>query len=104
MDQTVLGVFAIKKEDAGPTDGLEDVGLIIEGVEVLHDLRDVWNAVALLFGLMYSLDLSYPKKLKCTFEVLQKLVMELNATNLSTKAQVLKNKLFKMKGLIKVEH
>ncbi|KAK0148560.1 putative nuclease HARBI1 [Merluccius polli] len=91
MDQTVLGVFAIKKEDAGPTDGLEDVGIIIEGVEVLHDLRDVGNAVALLLGLMYSLDLSYPKKLKCTFEVLQKLVMELNVTNLSTKAQISKS-------------
>ena len=32
MDQTVLGVFAIKKEDAGPTDGLEHVEIIIKKV------------------------------------------------------------------------
>lgn len=94
MEQTVLGIFSIKKEGAEPTDNLEDVGVIIEGVEVLHDLNDVGNALAILFGLMYSLDLSYPKNLKYTFEVLQKLVMELDGNHLSTKAQVLKNKLF----------
>lgn len=94
MDQTVLGIFAIKIEGAEPTDGLADVGMIIEGVEVLHDLDNIANAVAILFGLMYSLDLSYPTNLKYTFEVLQKLVMELDGNKLSTKAQVLKNKLF----------
>uniref|UniRef100_A0A8P4GNK5 Uncharacterized protein n=1 Tax=Dicentrarchus labrax TaxID=13489 RepID=A0A8P4GNK5_DICLA len=94
MDQTVLGIFAIKMEGAESTDGLADVGIIIEGVEVLHDLDNTANAVAILFGLMYSLDLSYPTNLKYTFEVLQKLVMELDGNKLSTKAQVLKNKLF----------
>ncbi|XP_070845586.1 sterile alpha motif domain-containing protein 3 [Chaetodon trifascialis] len=94
IEQTVLGIFTISKEGAEPTDDLEDVGIIIEGVEVLHDLGNVANALAVLFGLMYSLDLSYPANLKYTFEVLQKLVMELDGTNLSTKAQVLKNKLF----------
>ena len=94
MEKTVLGIFAIKKEGAEPTDDLEDVGIIIEGVEVLHDLGNVANALAILFGLMYSLDLSYPTNLRYTFEVLQKLVMELEGNSLSTKAQVLKNKLF----------
>lgn len=55
--------------------------------EVLHDLDNIANAVAILFGLMYSLDLSYPTNLKYTFEVLQKLVMELDGNKLSTKAQ-----------------
>lgn len=94
MDQTVLGIFAIKMEGAEPADGLADVGIIIEGVEVLHNRDNIANAVAILFGLMYSLDLSYPTNLKYTFEVLQKLVMELDGNKLSTKAQVLKNKLF----------
>ncbi|XP_030258227.1 uncharacterized protein LOC115572365 [Sparus aurata] len=78
MDQTVLGIFAIKMEGAEPADGLADVGIITEGLEVLHDLDNIANAVAILFGLMYSLDLSYPTNLKYTFEVLQKLVMELD--------------------------
>lgn len=34
MEQTVLGIFSIKKEVAEPTDDLEDVGVITEGVEV----------------------------------------------------------------------
>ena len=92
MEQTILGVFAVKKEGAEPTDDLDDVGIIIEGVEVLHNLGNIVNAVAILFGLMYSLD--YPTNLKYTFEVLQKLIMELDGKQLSRKAQVLTNKLF----------
>lgn len=94
MDQTILGIFSIKREGAQPTDALEDVGIIIEGVEVFHDLNNIANAVAILFGLMFSLDLSYPSKLKYTFEVLQKVLMGLDRNNLSTKTQVLMNKLF----------
>ena len=89
-----MGIFAIKMEGAEPTDGLADVGIIIEGVEVLSDHGNIANALAILFGLMYSLDLSYPTSLKYTFEVLQKLVMELDGNKLSMKAQVLKNKRF----------
>ncbi|KAI9520765.1 hypothetical protein NQZ68_013170 [Dissostichus eleginoides] len=94
VDQMVLGIFAIKKEGAEPTDSLADVGIVIEGVEVLNDLQNIANALAILFGLTYALDLSYPKNLRCTFEVLQKIVMEMDVRHLSTKAQVLKNKLF----------
>lgn len=73
----------------------EDVGIIIEGVQVqvLQYLGDAANACALLLGLIYALNLSYPPDLKYTFEVLQKILMELDGNKLSTKAQVLKNKL-----------
>ncbi|XP_033981450.1 uncharacterized protein LOC117478557 [Trematomus bernacchii] len=94
VDQMVLGIFAIKKEGAEPTDSLADVGIVIEGVEVLNDLQNIANALAILFGLTYALDLSYPKNLRCTFEVLQKILMEMDVRHLSSKAQVLKNKLF----------
>ncbi|KAL3061219.1 hypothetical protein OYC64_009418 [Pagothenia borchgrevinki] len=94
VDQMVLGIFAIKKEGAEPTDSLADVGIVIEGVEVLNDLQNIANGLAILFGLTYALDLSYPKNLRCTFEVLQKILMEMDVRHLSSKAQVLKNKLF----------
>lgn len=51
-------------------------------MEVLHSLGNIANALAILFGLMYSLDMSYPTNLKYTFEVLQKHVMEWDGNHL----------------------
>ncbi|KAL3997111.1 hypothetical protein ACER0C_009767 [Sarotherodon galilaeus] len=72
----------------------EDIGIVIEGQRVLQDLDNCALAAAKLFGLMYTLNLTYPPELKYTFEVLQKLVMELEGNSLSKKAQVLKNRLY----------
>lgn len=52
----------IKKVSAEPTDDVEDVEIIIKVVEVLHNLGNFANAIAILFGLIYSL--SYPTNLK----------------------------------------
>lgn len=87
-----MGVYIIQKE-ADPGDDPEDIGVLIEGVEVLSGLGDTAIACALLFGLIYCLNLSYPPKLKCTFEVLQKILLKLDGQRLSSKAQFLKNKL-----------
>lgn len=93
MEQTVMGVYVIQKEGVEPGDDPEDIGVLIEGVEVLTGLGSIAIACALLFGLIYCLNLSYPPELKCTFEVLQKILMNLDGQRLSSKAQFLKNKL-----------
>uniref|UniRef100_A0A8P4G7J9 Uncharacterized protein n=1 Tax=Dicentrarchus labrax TaxID=13489 RepID=A0A8P4G7J9_DICLA len=93
MEQTVMGVYVIQQQDAQPGDDPEDRGVLIEGVEVLTGLGSIAIACALLFGLIYCLNLSYPPELKCTFEVLQKILMNLDGQRLSSKAQFLKNKL-----------
>ncbi|XP_034557216.1 uncharacterized protein LOC117825460 [Notolabrus celidotus] len=93
MEQTVMGVYVIEKEGAEPGDDPEDVGVLVEGVEVLHGLGSIAMACALLFGLIYCLNLSYPPELKCTFEVLQKILLKLDGQRLSSKVQFLKNKL-----------
>lgn len=93
MEKTVLGVYVIQKEGAGPGEDPEDIGVLIEGVEVLGQLRSVAGACALLFGLIYCLNLSYPPELKCTYEVLQKIFINLDGQRLSSKVQFLKNKL-----------
>ena len=91
--QTVLGVYAMKREGAEPGDELEDVGVLIEREEVISDLGNIGMAFVLLFGLIYCLNLTYPADLKCTFEVVQKILLNLDGQRLSSKAQFLKNKL-----------
>ncbi|XP_020556410.1 uncharacterized protein LOC110014068 isoform X2 [Oryzias latipes] len=93
LADTVLGIFAIRHTGADPSDDLENVGIILEGVEVLNDLKSVSLAVSMLFGLVYALNLSYPPDLKYTFEVLQKIIMGLDGNKLSNKVQVLKTAL-----------
>uniref|UniRef100_A0A9J7Y8Z3 Uncharacterized protein n=1 Tax=Cyprinus carpio carpio TaxID=630221 RepID=A0A9J7Y8Z3_CYPCA len=93
MEQTVMGVYVILKEVALPDDDPQDTGVLIEGVEVLSDLSSIVQACALLFGLINCLNLSYSAELKCTFEVVQKIFLNLNGQRLSSKAQLLKNKL-----------
>ncbi|XP_067364136.1 sterile alpha motif domain-containing protein 3-like [Channa argus] len=93
MEQTVMGVYVMLKDGALPDDDPHDIGVLIEGVEVLNGLGNIALACALLFGLIYCLDLSYPAELKCTFEVLQKLFLNLDGQRLSSKVQFLKNKL-----------
>ncbi|RXN35615.1 sterile alpha motif domain-containing 3-like isoform X1 [Labeo rohita] len=88
--ETVFGIFVIRQEGAEPGDDPADVGIVLEGVEVMSELGTVAFAVVMLLGLVYALNLSYPQELKYTFEVLQKSIMELDANKLSNKAQVLK--------------
>lgn len=81
MERLDLGVYIVRHDPP------EDVGVIIEGCTVLRDLRKAANGCAVLFGLIYCLNLSYPKELRYTFEFLQKVFMELDGNKLSTKVQ-----------------
>ena len=71
-----MAVFVIQKEGEGREERPADIGIIIEGVEVLHELTSVASAVALLLGLIYALILAYQKPLRFTFEVLQKNIVQ----------------------------
>lgn len=53
IEQMILGIFTIRKEGSEQTDDQEEVGIIIEGVEVLHDLGHIAAALKIWFGLMY---------------------------------------------------
>lgn len=66
--------------------------IMIEGTEVLEDMN-VPRACAMLMGLIYALNLSYPKQLKNTFEVFQKVFLELDGLKASPKVMSLKSKL-----------
>uniref|UniRef100_A0A3B3H3E1 Uncharacterized protein n=1 Tax=Oryzias latipes TaxID=8090 RepID=A0A3B3H3E1_ORYLA len=98
---TCAGVYVLK-EQASSAEGKDigvvlegkDIGVVLEGIMVLQNLENVAMAVAMLFGLMYALNLSYPQNLRYMFEVLQKIIMELNEGELSNKVRALKNRLF----------
>lgn len=90
IEETTVGIYVVKHS---ATSRPEDVGIVLEGQQVLHDLDNVASAAAMLFGLMYALNLNYPSELKNFFEVLQKVVMELDGNTFSKKAQALKIRL-----------
>lgn len=92
MEDMVLGIYINRGEEAEVTDLPENVGIIIEGTEVLDDLGDVASGCVVFFSLIYILNLSYPKDLRYTFEFFQKVFMQLDSNKLSNKVQVLKNK------------
>ena len=66
--------------------------IVIEGNEVIEAL-DVARACALLMGLIYTLNLSCPKVLKHTFELFQKIFLELDGLKASPRVMSVKNKM-----------
>ena len=91
IEDTTVGIYVIKEHVSGEP---EDIGIVLEGIKVLQELDNVALAVAMLFGLMYALNFSYPGDLRYTFEVVPKILMELDGGKLSNKALALKNRLF----------
>ncbi|KAL6475206.1 hypothetical protein MHYP_G00162460 [Metynnis hypsauchen] len=67
--------------------------IVVEGTKVLEG-SDLARSCALLMGVIYALNLSYPKQLKFTFEVFQKLFLDLDAQKTSTKVMNLKYSIF----------
>lgn len=70
-----------------------DVSILLEGKEMLPGCCNTAKACTLLMGLIYALNLAYPTTLRYTFEVFQKLFLELDGIKLTPKVQALKLKL-----------
>ncbi|KAL6479319.1 hypothetical protein MHYP_G00127520 [Metynnis hypsauchen] len=93
VDKLLMAVVVMRNMGASADDSPKDIGIVIERVQVVTGLKDIATACAVLFGLTYVLNLSYPSQLKHTFEVFQKLFLEIDALKLSNKVQSLKSKL-----------
>ncbi|KAK6328719.1 hypothetical protein J4Q44_G00006970 [Coregonus suidteri] len=90
-----VGVLIVREdgEEAVLPNNVLDVSVILEGHIVLNELSDVPSAFSVLVGLLYSLNIDYPKGLKYTFEVLQKVLMDVGGGTCSAHALGLRNKL-----------
>ncbi|KAI9547530.1 hypothetical protein NQZ68_017083 [Dissostichus eleginoides] len=92
LEQATMAIFVIGKEDQFHRP--KDVKVLIDGTEVLNGLPSVATAFAMLLGLIYALNLRYPKELQSTFEVVQKVLMELEGKKMSPKVNRLRTQLF----------
>ena len=70
-----------------------DIAVTLEEEIVLQGLHDMPNAVATVMGLLYILNIDYPKAMKCTFETIQRVLMGIGSEACSAKVHGLKNKL-----------
>lgn len=67
--------------------------IILEGGIVMDGLKNLPQAMLLIFGLIYALHLDYPKTMKNTMSFIQRVMMGLGANKLPPKLQALKNRL-----------
>lgn len=88
-----MGIFVLECETDPDTE--KESNVIIEGQSMVDiAVSSVSHAVALLFGVIYALNLTYPKEYKYFWEVIQRIIMKLDdGRNLSPKVQGLNDKL-----------
>ncbi len=92
LQSCTMAVFVIREEE-DPLQPPHDIGIVIEGVEVLNKLPSLAHGCAMLFGLIYALNLSYPSELKHTFDALQKIFMEIEPKKMTRRVCSLNVKL-----------
>ncbi|KAI4812006.1 hypothetical protein KUCAC02_014863 [Chaenocephalus aceratus] len=90
LQRETIAIFVIRDAQAAT----KDIGIILEGQEVVNNFASVANAVAILLGFLYTLNLEYPKTLKLTFEYIQKVFMELDPKGMATKVKKLYDQLY----------
>ncbi|XP_028300826.1 uncharacterized protein LOC114462299 [Gouania willdenowi] len=81
----------LQDDDAGTT--VRDHAVVLEGDIVLHNIPDLSSALAYLFGLLYALNIDYPKQMSYTFEAIQAIFFELGGSRCSQRIRALKTKL-----------
>ncbi|KAJ3586013.1 hypothetical protein NHX12_012415 [Muraenolepis orangiensis] len=89
LQQETIAIFIIRDAQAAP----KDIGIILEGQEVVNKLASVANAVAILLGFLYALNLEYPKTKK-----IQKVFIELDPKGMPTKVKKFYDQLYNRAG------
>lgn len=85
-------VTILEEDDPAVSPNVRDWAVVLEGSIMLHDLPDLGTAFAYLFGLLYAMNIDYPKEMKYTFEAIQTIFFELGS-QCSQRTRSLKTKL-----------
>lgn len=92
-DAAVVLLTTIRDNAASPVNyDPVRISVVLEG-DVVVDLPRLPDAFMVMFGLIYTFHLNYPKGLTNTFEFTQKILLGLDDYRLSPKLQSLKNDL-----------
>ncbi|KAG9277981.1 hypothetical protein AMEX_G5761 [Astyanax mexicanus] len=77
-----MGVLTVLDDDDAPSlmPTVASIAIVLEEAIVLTDVPDLPTAFAYLFGLLYSLNIEFPKEHKYTFETIQHIFMDLTPT------------------------
>ncbi|XP_039477868.1 uncharacterized protein LOC120443361 [Oreochromis aureus] len=77
-----VGILTVLEDYVGPNSQstVINTAIVLEEDIILDDLPDLPTAFAYLFGLLYGLNMEFPKELKYTFEAVQHIFMELTST------------------------
>ncbi|CAL8275521.1 unnamed protein product [Arctogadus glacialis] len=92
LDSTTMAVFVFR-ENSSLIQQPKEIGIIIDGVEVLTELPSVAAGVVMLFRLYYAPNMEYLQGFRFTFEALQKILMELVSNKMSSKIRKLNGEL-----------
>ncbi|XP_048880258.1 sterile alpha motif domain-containing protein 3-like [Brienomyrus brachyistius] len=91
----LIGILLVAEDVKEPLPAsYNDIAIVVEEIIVIRHLRDVPSAFVNLMGLLYILNIDYPKDLKYTFEVIQRLFMGIGLDACTARVHSLKNKLF----------
>lgn len=69
--------------------------VVIEEEIIFPSVSDFPRAVSLLMGLLYALNIDYPKGIRYTFEVIQKVLMDIGGGHCTALVHGLRNKLLR---------
>ncbi|XP_056123949.1 uncharacterized protein LOC130102080 [Rhinichthys klamathensis goyatoka] len=81
--------------NSGPFPTVVNVAVVLEEEVVMDNLGYFTNALMMLFGLLYAVNMEYPKDLRYTFEAVQKIILNLGK-EYTARIQSLKNKLLQV--------
>ncbi|XP_076857815.1 sterile alpha motif domain-containing protein 3-like [Brachyhypopomus gauderio] len=90
-----VAILTVLEDDGGAQCSPPDVvsfAIVLEENVVVEGISDLPSAFLLLFGLFYALNIEYPKEMRYSFEVIQKVLLGLG-TNFSARVLSFKNKL-----------